>query len=462
MSKIKVYIGGSLVVHKEDAISMPSVQYIYDTKSGDSVSSIRIVKTKLGTFVKYPRCMEKFERFCASEKDIEYIDRRVTKELDGFSLSKSFKLRDYQEKPVKELVETLKTSREHSCILQAAPGFGKTYILPKIVKELGQKTLILVDRDLLRDQMYTEFVSNSDAKVVKLTSETKELGDVTISTFQMLLAHPAITKKLATQFGLVVVDECHVAPAAKFLDILSSFPAKYRIGLSATPTRSDGLSQIITDVFSYNKVIGDNPNNLKISNVVVDTKIPVYFSGTSNYAKNFVTAMISPIDGEDTPITLAAKAADKLIQKGRRVLLYTTYSKLQDILKQHLEDMGYTVGVIYSKTTKKVRQELIEKFQKNELDFLISGVILQKGVSIHALDTIINLAPQNKENLEQVKGRLRRELKDKKPPLFVYFTYSGNLEYGTAETINNLKSSTKTGDKFILMSVQKFKERLQI
>ena len=260
-----------------------------------------------------------------------------------------------------------------------------------------------------------------------------------------------------------VTGNCHVAPAEKFLNVISELPAKYRLGLSATPTRSDGLTSIITDTFGYNKVIGSNPNNLKIYNVAVETKIPVHFNNKSEYAKNFIKAMTSPIKkGESTPIELAVTSAIRLREKNRKVLVYVTYGKLQELVKKSFEAEGYSVAVIQGKTGKARRAELIRAFQNGEIDFLVSGVILQKGVSIHALDTIINLAPQNKENLEQVKGRLRREMEGKAEPMFIYFTFSGKLEYSNATTVQMLADSRDKGDKFSRVSVDSFKKRLGV
>jgi len=385
------------------------------------------------------------------------VDNRVVGDDISFELTDGFALREYQIEPVENIIRNLHDNRDNAVILQAEPSFGKTFILPKVIQNMGRRTLVLVDRDLLRDQMFEEFTNNSSAKVVKLNkgvTSVDDLGDVNITTFQLLLKNGALVKLLSKHIGMVVVDECHVAPAEKFLEVLADLPAKFRLGLSATPTRSDGLTSIITDTFGEAKVLGSNPNNLKVTNVVVNTRIPVSFSNKSQYAKQFIKAMTTPLAKcKRTPINLAIMLATELINKGRRVLLYVTYGELQTLLKRGLEALGFTAEIIQGKTPKAVRAQIIQHFQEGKIDFLISGVILQKGVSIHRLDSIINLAPQNKENLEQVKGRLRREYKGKPTPLFIYFTFAGKLEYGTAVVVDALKYSTTKGDKFHQVTV---------
>jgi len=463
MRKVNVLINGGLEVAYADAMTVPLSTFIYNKKGGDTVTSFYVPKGREVKVIKFPRNRNKFERFCVDADEVNYIDKRVAGEFISFDLKDTFKLRDYQKEPVAGVLKDLTATRDNATVLQAEPSFGKTFILPYIVSSLQKRTLVLVDRDLLRDQMYEEFTDNSTAIVEKLSSKTTKLGDVNIATFQLLLKNKRLMKLLAKEIGFIIVDECHVAPADKFLKVISALPAKYRLGLSATPTRSDGLTSIITDTFGYNKVIGANPNNLKVYNVVVETKIPVFFANKSEYAKQFVKAMTSPIKkGADTPIQLAVAAGIKLRQRNRKVLVYVTYGKLQELVKKGFEAEGYSVAIIQGKTPKVKRAELIQAFQEGKIDILVSGVILQKGVSIHALDTIINLAPQNKENLEQVKGRLRRELEGKGEPMFIYFTFGGKLEYSNATTVQLLADSQNKGDKFARVSVNGFKKQLGV
>jgi superfamily II DNA or RNA helicase len=465
MKKIKAVIEGGIIIKEEYTLYASLGRYIYNSRNG-TVYNFQTFETEDGAFVRYPRNKNKFIQSgdFYEEVEFEFIDNRFSSEPIDFELSKNFKLRDYQVKPVKKILAQLRTSDMNSALLQAEPGFGKTYILPAIVKNLKQKTLVLVDRNLLRDQMFEEFTKNSEANVTVLENDTMEFGDVVITTFQMLLHNQNLLEKLKKEIGLVIVDECHIAPAKEFSNIIHQFPAKYRLGLSATPTRSDGLTSIIYDTFGYTKVIGDNPNSLKVYNIVVNTEIPIYFRNKSEYAKKFVEALTTPLltsKDNQTAIELAVETAIALKAKGRKAFIYLTYSKLHTLTKNLLEAAGYSVGVISSKTSAVKRDKMMEDFQSGKLDFLVSGVILQKGVSIHALDTIINLSPQNKEGLEQTVGRLRREHSDKKTPMFIYFTFAGKMIYTNENKVDVLKRMSNKGDKFARLSVKQFREKIK-
>ena len=49
----------------------------------------------------------------------------------------------------------------------------------------------------------------------------------------------------AAQYGLIIVDECHHLPAAAYTDAAQRIPARYWIGLTATPYRRDQLDELI-------------------------------------------------------------------------------------------------------------------------------------------------------------------------------------------------------------------------
>ena len=52
-------------------------------------------------------------------------------------------------------------------------------------------------------------------------------------------------KSFVSEYGMVIVDECHHVAAFTFESVLKSVEAKYVYGLSATPVRKDGHHPII-------------------------------------------------------------------------------------------------------------------------------------------------------------------------------------------------------------------------
>ncbi|MDV2687517.1 DEAD/DEAH box helicase family protein, partial [Alkalihalophilus lindianensis] len=61
---------------------------------------------------------------------------------------------------------------------------------------------------------------------------------------QSLISNNGI-KSFITQYGQIIVDECHHISAFSFEKVLKQIRAKYVYGLTATPIRKDGLQPII-------------------------------------------------------------------------------------------------------------------------------------------------------------------------------------------------------------------------
>jgi superfamily II DNA or RNA helicase len=269
--------------------------------------------------------------------------------------------------------------------------------------------------------MSNEFNTNvDDGNISVLSSKNKEIGDVNIATFQFLLKNPAIVQELAKEVGLVVVDECHTISIGAFTEIVNNLPAKYRLGLSATPSRSDGLTEALYDVMSRNIVEGNVKNPVKVTYLFIErpTFVPSIFYDKPNieWGNFYATEVV-----QDDVVAVASKMVDY----DRAVLVYSTYVKAQESYAKKLNELGIPAAVVNQHTSKKEKEAILQDFNDGKIKVLVSGVILQKGISIHRLDTVVNAGNLNKENIEQLIGRLRRKHPDKKNPIFIDLIYRG-------------------------------------
>ena len=72
----------------------------------------------------------------------------------------------------------------------------------------------------------------------------KPTGTIDIATIQSLARGGQVDDGVL-EYGFVVVDECHHVPAVSTEQVLRSIPARYVLGLTATPQRRDGHQPII-------------------------------------------------------------------------------------------------------------------------------------------------------------------------------------------------------------------------
>jgi superfamily II DNA or RNA helicase len=181
--------------------------------------------------------LERLTRLAEENKTpVDIIDKRLV--LPGIDISFHGALRDYQQRAFGGMI------KHGGGILTAPCGSGKTAIGMAIAAYHRQPALFLVHTvDLLKQ--------TAEAARRWLGIDAGIIGDgrmnvkpVTVGTVQTVRKHP----ELARLFGCVILDECHHCPASTFMDTLQMFPAVFRYGLTATPTRDDGLSSFMTAV----------------------------------------------------------------------------------------------------------------------------------------------------------------------------------------------------------------------
>lgn len=135
-------------------------------------------------------------------------------------------------------------------------GAGKTIVGLATMAKIGQSTLILATGRTSVEQWRREILektSLTDADVVEYTSQVKEIGPVTLTTYQMLTYRPEKTADFPHlevfnqhDWGLIIYDEVHLLPAPVFR-VTAEVQARRRLGLTATLVREDGREE---DVFS--------------------------------------------------------------------------------------------------------------------------------------------------------------------------------------------------------------------
>ncbi len=133
-------------------------------------------------------------------------------------------------------------------VLVAPPGAGKTVMACAIMAKRKLPTLILVHRMPLLEQWRSQiavFLGIDPKKVgVFAGAKRKQSNLIDIGMLQTLSNMDNLGEVLKG-YGQVIIDECHHLPAVSFEAILKQCPAKFVLGLTATPYRKDGHQKII-------------------------------------------------------------------------------------------------------------------------------------------------------------------------------------------------------------------------
>jgi hypothetical protein len=148
-----------------------------------------------------------------------------------------------------EQARSVKVIKSHDCgVLVAPPGAGKTVMGCALISERKVSTLILVHRQPLLEQWkerLSEFL-DIDKKEIGAFGGTrkKRTGKIDIGMLQSIAKTQEIDE-IASSYSQIIIDECHHIPAASFESVMKQIPARYIVGLTATPRRKDGLEEIL-------------------------------------------------------------------------------------------------------------------------------------------------------------------------------------------------------------------------
>jgi hypothetical protein len=143
-------------------------------------------------------------------------------------------------------------ANRHGGLALAPTRAGKTLCAIEAACRLGGTTLILVDRDPLMRQWrdaIREHVRAGDGARLPCGIVREARFDVGSAPFAVGMLQTFARRRLGSDarraFRTVIVDECQSAPCDTVWSALRRLEAKYLLGLTATPTRADGLMEAI-------------------------------------------------------------------------------------------------------------------------------------------------------------------------------------------------------------------------
>ena len=241
------------------------------------------------------------------------------------------------------------------------------------------------------------------------------LADITVASVQSLVSGDRIDKFNPAAFKLILIDEAHHAAAPTYLKVLKHFNADsrdslvYIVGVSATLSRFDGLKLgVALDRIVYHKdyidMIGEKwlcPVNFTAVKSNADlSKVTSDRFGDFNLAS--LSRQVNTIATNDLTV---------------RTWLDLASSRLSTIVfcvdMQHVRDLTYMFrqkGVdacyITSKTVKREREMLLDRFKDREYPVLLNCGIFTEGTDIPGVDCVLLCRPSRSRNLiVQMIGR---------------------------------------------------------
>ncbi|KAG5183050.1 P-loop containing nucleoside triphosphate hydrolase protein [Tribonema minus] len=321
-------------------------------------------------------------------------------------------LRAHQVKAT-EAVMTALTRRQEGggCILQLPCGYGKTVTALEVARRLGVRTLIIVNTQVLEAQWKAVIAEKVPGAVVGCIKQNDFSVDGTTHVVASL-------KSLATRrypvhgCGLTIVDEAHHIAACLMSRALAHCGTRWRLGLSATPERADGLScylqwSIGPLAYSIGRAIAQGLRVYAIelsgpSRTPVRT-LNIHKGGqlVANSA-GMINLLQKPSAAAEFRQALVATWIRLCVSKGRKVLVLSDRISLLKDLSGRLgtATFGFIIGA--------ARKEEREAAAAADV-ICASFACAAEGLDIPSLDTLCLVTPRSGEAvITQVVGRLLR------------------------------------------------------
>ncbi|ACK68551.1 type III restriction protein res subunit [Gloeothece citriformis PCC 7424] len=374
--------------------------------------------------------------------ETEFIDN--AKEFMPLDLSPSVEMNPYPHQQ-EALLAWKKAGRKGVVVLPTAS--GKTYLAQLAMEATPRTTLIVVPTLDLLHQWYAQIeAAFPDIDVGLLGGGSKDRSAILIATYNSAAIHSEV---LGNRYALVIFDECHHLPTDFFRRIAEDAIAPYRLGLTATPERTDGTHQHLDTLIGpivYRKTPQDLSGQALAQHKVIQIKVKLSPKERETYDRAIKTRndflketniSLSSLQGWQLFVQASARSA-----QGRRAMLAHREAKeiasgtdgklrvLTELISQHYPEailiftndnatvyrisQEFLIPAITHQTPVKERHDILKRFREGDYKILVTSHVLNEGVDVP--DARIAIILSGTGSAREYVQRLGRVLRKGKTP----------------------------------------------
>lgn len=306
---------------------------------------------------------------------------------------------------------------EREGVVVAPCGAGKTMIGVAAIASTDTRALVLVHTlDLARQ--WVERLDLLEGVSVGLVGGGKvDKGTrVVVATMQTVSTWPWWERyDWLRDFGLVVVDEAHHTPCSTLLGILSSAPGAYRLGLTATPRRQDGLEDWLTWAIGPT-VDSITPAELEALGATLRPQIRRVHTGWSPTPFDGWHELGDQLTAAEDRNEVIAQQATALIGQGRQVLVLTERVEHARVLAEQIGTARALVG----DTAQGERVRTLADLRAGDLRCVVATQLADEGLDVPTLSAVVLAWPSRHVGAVQQRiGRACRPGGDQGAPVVV-------------------------------------------
>ncbi|EDZ94875.1 MULTISPECIES: DEAD/DEAH box helicase [Oscillatoriales] len=292
---------------------------------------------------------------------------------------------------------------------------GKTYLAQLAIEAIACSTLVVVPTLDLMHQWYAHLVAAfPEADIGLLGGGSRDKTSILVATYDSATLQ---AETLGNRYGLLVFDECHHLPTDFYRVIAEYAIAPYRLGLTATPDRSDGRHSDLNHLIGptvYHRTPEQLAGVALADHDIVQIKVKLSEPERDRYQElikvrnDFLknqNIRLGSLEGWKQFVMVSGRSAS-----GRRAMLAHRQAKeialctdgklriLADIISQNHPErtliftvdnttvyrisQDFLIPAITHQTPVKERHQILDKFRQGEYRTLVASHVLNEGVDV--------------------------------------------------------------------------------
>jgi superfamily II DNA or RNA helicase len=319
-------------------------------------------------------------------------------------------------------------------------GSGKTEVALGLMREIAAHTLFVAPTRALAYQLAGRIEDDCGVEVGFIGDSTYRLRPICVTTYD---SAGIKMEHLGNYFKLVVFDECHHLPGDLRADAARMSAAPFRLGLTATPRRSDGGER------HYEELIGpvcyEFPLAVARGTVLADysiKRIPVYLTDQEQAHYDALGETISGhianhrrdspgycwkdvIKNLDSDPAARRAFLARLKRRSMEEHASAKLDVLEDLFHEHLQQVvvftgsnimarvvstRFLIPCLLAHSRRKEREEILRGYRAGEYRAIIANKVLNEGVDVPAakVGIVIGGSGSEREAVQRL-GRILRQ-----------------------------------------------------
>lgn len=290
-------------------------------------------------------------------------------------------------------------------IIQAPTGSGKTVISLYHIAKLNLTTIIVVHTNELLEQWkqrIKQFLKIN--KIGHIGGGLTQTNSITVALVQTLRNRPDLLDK----FGILVVDEAHIAATESYGMVINQFNGPYVFGLTATPNRRDGKTKVmhwylgeVKTLISYEKA-----ERTPCKAVFIGTN----FRSPINFQRAYSKAMVKLTEDVDRNQLIIDTVLSNIDFFGVHLILSQSSKHLKRLISLLPDHIKLISRLLIGSVKKKDRIEIVDLMGKGKVKFIFAtDKLLGTGFDEPLLSVLHLTTPiKDPDRITQYIGRITR------------------------------------------------------